>query len=49
MHTAIGAEERKLLSDVLGQSLPAEMADLPKQLDQLMEAAWTLMPNKGEK
>jgi hypothetical protein len=37
MRTTIGAEERKLLSEVLDRPLPAEMADLLKQLDQPTE------------
>jgi hypothetical protein len=37
MRTTIGVEERKLLSEVLRQPLPAEMADLLKQLDQPTE------------
>jgi hypothetical protein len=39
MRTTIGAEERKLLSEVLDQPLPAEMADLLKQLDQPTEGS----------
>jgi hypothetical protein len=34
MRTAIGAEERKLLSEVLREALPPDMADLLRQFDQ---------------
>ena len=36
--TGIGKELRKLYSDVLREEIPERMAELIKQLDQLMEA-----------
>jgi hypothetical protein len=38
IRTVIGMELRKLYSDVLREEIPDRMAELIKQLDQLMEA-----------
>jgi Anti-sigma factor NepR len=38
VRTGIGTELRKLYSDVLREEIPQRMAELIKQLDQLMEA-----------
>jgi hypothetical protein len=39
VRTAISAELRKLYSDVLREEIPEKMAELLKQLDQLMEGS----------
>ena len=48
MRTTIGVEERKLLSEVLDQPLPAEMADLLKQLDQPTEGNFDASDGAGD-
>jgi hypothetical protein len=39
VRTAIGAELRRLYSDVLHEKIPDRMAELLKRLDQLKEAS----------